>query len=220
MKRTLLLVFCIALQTELMSQNLIQNPGFELFSPGPWTGFTCEKSFEGKVLNWFSTHGTGQIAGPAASCTNVVSYRSGQSSAVVWGLSGYSEGIAQNVNFVVGKAYRVSFWVARNLGGDQTLGYYVKAASGLSLGNGSAIPTPTSSYLLHYSSSLSTNFQQVSITFVPTSNYSQLWFYQEAIPSFFGAALAIDDVEVVEIPGITQLSGVGGLFVPALNLEA
>lgn len=127
------------------------------------------------VNNWSASHGTPTVMGTPN--TNTWAW--------LWSHSNKGEGIMTNYNFQMGQSYQISFRVratTNNSNPNSTVlnsMLYVRATSGLSSTDDFPIPTPSSVQNIWTStvSSTGSNWRTITTTFIPNSNYTQLWMY-------------------------------------------
>ncbi|MFC7772468.1 T9SS type A sorting domain-containing protein [Flavobacterium sp. GCM10027622] len=158
------------------------------------------------VNGWTASHGTPSVYGTVG--TNTWAW--------LWSHSNTGEGIVTNYNFQAGRVYQVTFDVraTTNISNPNAtvLGstLNVRAASGISGGTSTAIPTPSSSQSIWSSTvaNAGTGWRTVTVSFSPTSNQTQLWFYplMTANSGANGSAQIQMEVDnVVVIPPVTSV---------------
>jgi hypothetical protein len=115
----------------------------------------------------------------------------------MWSYSGRGEGIVQPYSFLAGRTYTIKFWVRTNNPDGQ---FYVKAANGVPNGTttSSTVPTVSSQKTIYSAGLVFPSWTQRTVTFTPTTNYSQLWIYPYlgSYPSNGQAELMIDGISI------------------------
>ncbi|HYG14404.1 MAG TPA: PKD domain-containing protein [Bacteroidia bacterium] len=151
----------------------------------------------GTTMNdWWRSHGSPSVG--------IGSGATGSNSIWMWSYESKGEGVFSCYNFQQGVDYRICFWV-KNTGTLNLGNLNVKAATGLTQGSSTAIPTPATSQNIHTSWGYNTTWTQVVVDYTPDANYNQLWFYPfwsgiSADHGYRQYELVISDVYVFEKP--------------------
>jgi hypothetical protein len=167
------------------------------------------------VQGWQNTHGTPSVFGTVGG--NTWAWMWSYSTSLNGITTNKGEGIVTNYNFVAGKTYQVSFRIRTSTNvaspSQAVLNSVanVRAVSGMVSNGSSIVPSLPANNELIWSRIIGTNinnWQTISVSFTPTNNNSQLWFYPlmtaiSASNSSAQAQMEIDDVVI--IPPVTSV---------------
>ncbi len=178
----LIALIALTFSTDVLGQcdcdptnNLITNGDFSnVTTTGNPCSSTISHFYQGCVAGWNSTHGTPSIGGGANKYV------------FMWSIFNNGEGIKTNANIQAGHTYNFKFRVAteENVNGGNIL---VRLTNGLGTGGSVSSPqgqpypsAPAGTITLWSETSnnlplSSGTWQEVCITFTPTSSFSQIW---------------------------------------------
>ncbi|MCL9807032.1 T9SS type A sorting domain-containing protein [Flavobacterium amniphilum] len=162
------------------------------------------------VNGWTASHGTPTVMGTVGVNTW----------AWVWSNSGRGEGIITNYDFQAGRTYRITFDVraSTNISNPNTTvlnsTLNARVTSGINGNTSTAMPTLSGSQAIWGSTvgnaiaNSGTGWDTITVTFTPSVNYTQLWFYpmMTATPAGNGGAqiqMEVDNVSI--IPPVTSV---------------
>lgn len=192
------------------AQNLVQNGGFESFL-NPISN--CYRAFQSPSGSpyWYNSHGSPRLSiNPSLypGSTNCFAFSGGGQASVHSGdvfADLVDGGIFQNLSLLCGRTYSVSFWV-RSFGGGSEPGtlrpvdFYLEAVNGLQESSSDALPNVQASdrqEIYHSPGSIVNSYQQITLTFKPTKNFSQIWF--RGIFDINHDEVFLDDIEISDI---------------------
>lgn len=175
----------------------------ELNSTCTGNGFNTDANC---VNGWTASHGTPTVMGTVGVNTW----------AWMWSYSSGGEGIITNYNFQAGRTYRISFDVraSTNISNPNTTvlnsTLNARVTSGITGSSSTSMPTLTGSQAIWGSTvaNAGTGWNTVTVTFTPSVNYTQLWFYplMTATAAANGGAqiqMEVDNVNI--IPPVTSV---------------
>lgn len=190
MKKLISIVIVLAVSSNLIAQQIIENPSFEdnVYVNGPLDpcdGGTQATPFydNNKVPNWFSSHGSAQMKNPPF-CG---SQQDGDYHAFMTGGSNLEGIFQEGLDLKVGNVVTLSFYAS----GDLTISLTNNLQNQTHSGSNISIPSPMSEQILYNGSPNGTGYQHVVLHGINIANdYDQIWI---RCPS---GSLEIDNIKL------------------------